>query len=207
MNVAALRASGYEIGFDPETDVLQTSAIVYRARNRVGSAVIICGGGSPKNFALQTQPQLQEIFRIEESGIDCSIQFTDARPDTGGLSGATPQEAVTWGNNPSKLSKAVTCYTDVTIALPIFTAYTLAQCQPRPLRRLYEHLDDYVQKLMSTPAVKQAAIQYPPYRIYGKGYSGNNYNQPISHTSTEATSHVHEGDSPIPVTEVAVVAC
>lgn len=190
MNVAALRASGYEIGFDPEADILETSAIVYHAKQQGGeSAIIICGGGSPKNFALQTQPQLQEIFGIEESGHDYFIQFTDARPDTGGLSGATPQEAVTWGKvNPSKLANTVVCCTDVTIALPIFTAYTLAQCSPRPLKRLYELLGEHVQQLLSLPGVKQSVTEHVPYRIYGKGTYTSPRNPPVRQSPTRTTA-------------------
>src|SRR5690606_36541572 len=96
MNVAALRLAGHEIGFDPELDVNETTAIVYGAKSSGGkSAVLIFGGGSPKNFILQTEPQIQEIMGIDERGHDYFVQITDARPDTGGLSGATPAEAVT----------------------------------------------------------------------------------------------------------------
>src|SRR6266480_3412659 len=74
MNVAALRTDGYEVGFDPEADVTETTAVVYEAKQNGGrSAVIILGGGSPKNFALQTEPQLQEILGIEEKGHDYFI--------------------------------------------------------------------------------------------------------------------------------------
>ena len=61
------------------------------------SAILILGGGCPKNFMLQTEPQIQEVLGIDESGHDFFLQITDARPDTGGLSGATPAEAVSWG--------------------------------------------------------------------------------------------------------------
>jgi deoxyhypusine synthase len=151
MNVAALRANGLEVGFDPEADVTETTAIVYRAKHTGGkSAVIILGGGSPKNFALQTEPQLQEILGIEERGHDYYIQFTDARVDTGGLSGATPQEAVTWGKvDPSQLPDTVVCYVDSTIALPILAAYALARREPRPLRRLYDEREAMVEDLLS----------------------------------------------------------
>ena len=57
---------------------------------------MILGGGSPKNFILQTEPQIQEVLGLSESGHDYFLQFTDARPDTGGLS-ATASEAMTWG--------------------------------------------------------------------------------------------------------------
>ncbi len=52
------------------------------------SSVLILGGGSPKNFMLQTEPQIQEVLGLAEAGHDYFLQFTDARPDTGGLSAA-----------------------------------------------------------------------------------------------------------------------
>ncbi|MFL5899450.1 MAG: deoxyhypusine synthase family protein, partial [Solirubrobacterales bacterium] len=74
-----------------------------------------------------------------ESGHDYFLQITDARPDTGGLSGATASEAMTWGKvDPDRLPDSVTCYTDSTLALPLLTAYALARHAPRPLKRLYD---------------------------------------------------------------------
>ena len=103
------------------------------------SGVVLWGGGSPKNFMLQTEPQIQEVLRIKEVGQDFFIQVTDARPDTGGLSGATPSEAVSWGKvDPTKLPDAVVCYTDTTIAMPLLTHYALAKHKPRKLKRLYD---------------------------------------------------------------------
>ena len=102
---------------------------------------LILGGGSPKNFILQTEPQIQEVLGLSESGHDYFLQVTDARPDTGGLSGATASEAMTWGKvDPDTLPDSVTCYTDSTIALPLLTAYARARHAPRPLRRLYDQI-------------------------------------------------------------------
>src|SRR5205085_10314927 len=112
------------------------------------SGVFILGGGSPKNFVLQTEPQIQEVLKIEEKGHDYFLQVTDARPDTGGLSGATPQEAVSWGKiDPDRLPDAVVCYLDSTIAAPIIAAYALARHQPRKLKRLYNRRDEMMQLL------------------------------------------------------------
>jgi deoxyhypusine synthase len=154
MNVAALRLAGGQVGFDPEADVNETTAIVYSAKSGGGkSAVLIFGGGSPKNFALQTEPQIQEIMGIPEAGHDYFAQITDARPDTGGLSGATPAEAVTWGKvDPSQLPDTVVCYTDSTIAIPIIAAYALANRQRRPLKRLYDRRDAMLKLLSDTYA-------------------------------------------------------
>ena len=141
MNLAALSFLDSKLQIDPLRDVNETASIVYQAKRDEGkSGVLILGGGSPKNFILQTEPQIQEVLGLAESGHDYFLQITDARPDTGGLSGATATEAMTWGKvDPDKLPDSVTCYTDSTIALPLLTAYALARHPARPLRRLYDH--------------------------------------------------------------------
>ena len=149
MNVAAMALTGSRLVVDPNADVNETAAIVYAAKRSGGrSAVFILGGGSPKNFMLQTEPQIQEVLGLEEKGHDYFLQVTDARPDTGGLSGATPSEAVSWGKvDPEQLPDTVVVYTDATIALPLLTAYALAHRRPRPLRRLYDRREDLVKEL------------------------------------------------------------
>ena len=114
------------------------------------SSVFILGGGSPKNFMLQTEPQIQEVMGIEEKGHDYFLQCTDARPDTGGLSGATPAEAVSWGKvDPDTLPDCVVCYADSTIALPLLTAYCLSRVKPRKLKRLYDRRDEILDKVQA----------------------------------------------------------
>lgn len=149
MNLAALQLEGSKLRIDPLRDVNQSAAIVYGAKKKQGrSGVFILGGGSPKNFILQTEPQIQEVLGLPESGHDYFLQITDARPDTGGLSGATPQEAMTWGKvNPEQLPDTVTCYLDSTVALPLIAVYALAQHPPRPLRRLMDYLESLTTQL------------------------------------------------------------
>jgi deoxyhypusine synthase len=149
MNVAAGALQGNQLTIDVNADVNETAAIVLDGKRRGGtSAVLIFGGGSPKNFMLQTEPQIQEVLGIAEKGHDYFLQFTDARPDTGGLSGATPAEAVSWGKvDPDRLPDAVVCYTDSTIALPLLTAYALTRREPREPKRLYRRRDEMMQRL------------------------------------------------------------
>jgi deoxyhypusine synthase len=151
MNVAAKRLDGNKLNFDVSLDVNETASIVLDAKRSGGNhAVFILGGGSPKNFLLQTEPQIQEVLGIAEKGHDYFLQVTDARADTGGLSGATPAEAVSWGKvDPDKLPDAVVCYVDSTIALPIITAYALARHEARPLKRLYDRREEMLEKLKS----------------------------------------------------------
>src|SRR5215831_11746270 len=150
MNVAAKALTGNKLRFDVNADVNETAAIVLNAKRSGGkSAVLIFGGGSPKNFLLQTEPQIQEVLKIEEKGHDYFLQVTDARPDTGGLSGATPSEAVSWGKiDPDRLPDAVVCYCDSTIVLPVLTAYALANHPPRKPKRLYDRRDELMDRLV-----------------------------------------------------------
>ena len=158
MNLAAAGLAGGKLQIDTLRDVNETASIVYDAKRAGGSSgVLILGGGSPKNFILQTEPQIQEVLGLAESGHDYFLQVTDARPDTGGLSGATAHEAMTWGKvDPEKLPDAVVCYTDTTIALPLLTAYALARCKPRPLKRLYDRRESLYQALTDAYLAREA---------------------------------------------------
>ena len=149
MNVAEQALAGSQLRFEVSADVNETSALVFDAKVRGGkSGVLLIGGGSPKNFVLQTEPQIQEVLGISEKGHDYYLQMTDARPDTGGLSGATPAEAVSWGKvDPDKLPGTVVCYLDNTVALPVLAAYALAKRKPRKLKRLYDRRPDLMRQL------------------------------------------------------------
>jgi len=149
MNVAEQALAGSRLRFDVSADVNETAAIVFHAKAHGGkSGVLIIGGGSPKNFVLQTEPQLQEVLGISETGHDYYLQITDARPDTGGLSGATPSEAVSWGKlDPDRLPDTVVCYVDSTVGFPILAAYALARRKPRRLKRLYHERAEMMRQL------------------------------------------------------------
>jgi len=149
MNAAALALEGRGPLVDVNLDVNLSAAIVYDAKKSGGrTACWILGGGSPKNFLLQTEPHLHEVLGIPEAGHDFFMQFTDARPDTGGLSGATPSEAVSWGKiDPDQLPSTVVAYVDSTIALPILTHYVLANVPKRKPKRLCDRLDQLLEQI------------------------------------------------------------
>ena len=158
MNVAEQALAGSRLRFDSSADVNETSAIVFDAKTQGGkSGVLIIGGGSPKNFVLQTEPQIQEVLGISEKGHDYYLQITDARPDTGGLSGATPAEAVSWGKvDPAQLPGTVVCYLDTTVGLPVLAAYALGKRKKRPLKRLYERRDEMLERLRAAYTAAKA---------------------------------------------------
>ncbi|MFZ5624348.1 MAG: homospermidine biosynthesis protein [Gemmatimonadota bacterium] len=170
MNVAEQALAGSKLRFDVSADVNETAAIVLEAKRSGGkSGALIIGGGSPKNFLLQTEPQIQEVLGIDERGHDYFLQITDARPDVGGLSGATPNEAVSWGKiDPDMLPGTVVCYTDSTIALPLLTAYALARKAPRPLKRLYGRRQAMMDRLVSE---YRAALAFRDRRAAEAGFA------------------------------------
>jgi deoxyhypusine synthase len=140
LDIAAVSMHAATVELDPILDINETAGLVFAAK-RPGhrSAVVLLGGGSPKNFVLQTVPHITECLGLKMKGHDYFLQVTDARPDTGGLSGATPHEAVSWGKvDPDGVPDAVVCYADTTIVLPLMTAYALARHAPRPPKRLYD---------------------------------------------------------------------
>lgn len=161
MNVAGLELLAevagmrdrFQLKINPSIDVNDSTAIILNAKKyeKGKTGVILIGGGSPKNFMLQTEPQIQEVLMIPEVGQDYDINVTDARPDTGGLSGAPPSEAASWGKiDPTKLEETVTAYLDVTVALPIMAAYAIQTTKPRRLKRLYDRGAELHEKLIKS---------------------------------------------------------
>ena len=161
MNIAGVEllaeASGlldkFKLKINPSIDVNDSTAIILNAKQyeKGKTGVILIGGGSPKNFMLQTEPQIQEVLMIPEAGQDYDINITDARPDTGGLSGAPPSEAASWGKiDPTKLEETVTAYVDVTVAFPLMAAYVLQTTKPKKQKRLYDRGQELREKLIKS---------------------------------------------------------
>ncbi|OHA13105.1 MAG: hypothetical protein A2909_01380 [Candidatus Tagabacteria bacterium RIFCSPLOWO2_01_FULL_39_11] len=82
--------------FDIEQDINEMAALQYLAQQEGKFAVIILGGGVPKNFTLQGEPYLQQILGIDVKGFDIDIQIGMADVRDGGLSGCTASEGTTW---------------------------------------------------------------------------------------------------------------
>ena len=125
-------------------EVIEQGAILYNSKK---SGIIELGGGVPKNTAQQTGPLLDQILRRDSGGQDYIIQITDARPDTGGLSGATLQEGKSWGKVHDAHNDVITVYADSTIAFPILALYVLSNQKSRKPKRLYKKLNKYYEDL------------------------------------------------------------
>jgi deoxyhypusine synthase len=138
--------NGSTLMIDPNLDVNEVCAIILQGTR---NGCIILGGGSPKNFYLQGQPTLWEVYGIPKGGNEFFIQITTDQVVWGGLSGATPSEAVSWGKvNPGVLPDTVVAYCDSTIAFPLFCEYAVgSQHSTRPRRELYHQRKALVAEL------------------------------------------------------------
>ncbi len=131
---------------DPNRDVNEVCSFILAGRK---NGCLILGGGSPKNFYLQGQPTLWEVYGIPKGGNDYFIQFTTDQVVWGGLSGATPAEAVSWGKvNPGVLPDTVVAYCDSTVAFPLFCEYVVgSERGRRECKQLVHRRDELVMKL------------------------------------------------------------
>ena len=125
-------------------DIAESAAILWKSKTSAGLEL---GGGVPKNFFQQTGPTLYQILKIKEGGHDYVIQLTDARPDTGGLSGATIQEGKSWGKIKTSHSGNVIVYGDSSVYFPILCSYVFSECKQRKPKRLYELKDKFVKEM------------------------------------------------------------
>ncbi len=126
------------------SDISESAAILWKSKISGG---IELGGGVPKNFFQQTGPTLYQILKIKEGGHDYVIQLTDARPDTGGLSGATIQEGKSWGKIKTSHSGNVIVYGDSSVYFPLLCSYVLSECKPRKPKKLYHLKDKFVKEM------------------------------------------------------------
>jgi len=144
LNLAVQRLKGKIYNLDFVREIIEQASILFNSKK---SGIVEIGGGVPKNTAQQTGPLLDQILRRNDGGQDYIIQITDARPDTGGLSGATLQEGKSWGKVQDAHEGVVTVYADATIAFPILALYVLSNQKARKPKRLYKKLDQFYQNL------------------------------------------------------------
>jgi deoxyhypusine synthase len=144
LNLAVHRLENKKFDLDFVREIIEQAAIVYGSKK---SAILELGGGVPKNTAQQTGPLLDQILKRNDGGQEYIIQITDARPDTGGLSGATLQEGKSWGKIQDSHNGIITVYADATIAFPILALYVLSNQKSREPKRLYKKIGELYNKL------------------------------------------------------------
>lgn len=146
LDLIPLRLGGKRFLLDFVREITEQAAVVYNSKK---SGALEIGGGVPKNTLQQTAPSLDQILHLNHGGLDYIIQLTDARPDTGGLSGATLQEGKSWGKVKTSHENLITVYGDASISFPLLCLYVIAKHKPRQPKRLYTKLDEYYESLKS----------------------------------------------------------
>jgi len=140
LNLVLPQLLDHPVRLNPILDVIETAAII---RDAELNGVVEIGGGSPKNFYLQTQPALHQILLDRsKGGHDFFLQLTTDAPHWGGLSGATPGEARSWGKLKDAQRNNVVVYSCASITFPLIAQYALVRARPRPHQRLYRRLED-----------------------------------------------------------------
>jgi deoxyhypusine synthase len=144
LNMLPLLLEGKGIFPNVILDVAESAAILWKSKRSGGLEL---GGGVPKNFFQQTGPALYQILKIKEGGQDYLIQLTDARADTGGLSGATLQEGKSWGKIKTSHKGNVVVYGDSSVYFPILCSYVISVCKRRKHKQIYENKDSWVEEM------------------------------------------------------------
>ncbi|HET6458456.1 MAG TPA: deoxyhypusine synthase family protein, partial [Nitrosopumilaceae archaeon] len=144
LDLAPLRLANKPFALDFVREIIEHAAILYNSKK---AGIVEIGGGVPKNTAQQTGPLLDQILGLGHGGQNYIIQITDARPDTGGLSGATLQEGKSWGKVKDSHEDVIVVYADATIAFPVLCLYALSKEKSRKPKRLYKKLGQYYEEL------------------------------------------------------------
>ena len=136
INILEMVADGERILPNVILDIAESAAILWKSKSSSGLEL---GGGVPKNFFQQTGPAIYQLLNLKKVAQDYIIQLTDARPDTGGLSGATIEEGKSWGKTRSSHSGNVVVYGDASVYFPLLCSYALSECKPRGQKELYTY--------------------------------------------------------------------
>ena len=100
-----------DFSLDALADMSELTGIAHEAE-RAGTFLV--GGGVPKNYTLQT-------MLVTPGAYDYAVQWTMDPKQTGGLSGATLDEARSWGKL-EKDAENVSVYADASITMPLVIA-------------------------------------------------------------------------------------
>lgn len=146
----AYTESNFRFRLDIEKDVFSMAALQHWARaQQKDTAVWIFGGGVPKNFTLQGEPLLSQIFNVEARGFDIDVQICVEVEDNGALSSCSSGEGHTWGKvSEDFVQNSIYLRSDVTLTLPWLTHSLLSEpTLRRAPKKLYERLPEAIELL------------------------------------------------------------
>jgi deoxyhypusine synthase len=109
-----------DLALDALADMTPLTDLAFDADN---AGCLLIGGGVPKNFALQT-------MLVTPRAYDYAVQITMDPEATGGLSGATLEEARSWGKL-EKGAENASVYGDATVFLPLLVAAARERIETR----------------------------------------------------------------------------
>ncbi len=148
-------ACSHRFEYDLHADVFEACAYHYWGlfnSDAKALAALILGGGVPKNYSLQPEPTLSQIFRLPNiRGYDYDVQIVSSPATDGSLSSCPPAEAVTWGKvNPDTYQqKTASLQADYSLVMPFIAAALLAKLPPQPQLRLYNQREQLTARLMA----------------------------------------------------------
>lgn len=152
LNAVKLRSElgeDFRFRLDLYADVHAMAALQWSLQRQGSTAVWIFGGGVPKNYTLQGEPTLSQIYGLDARGFDVDLQICVDPVDNGALSSCPAGEGHTWGKVSADCAERSSVYvhTDLTAVLPFLTHALLADGLSRPQRRLLDQLDEAVTAL------------------------------------------------------------
>ena len=166
--LARLGKIQYNFDYDLHEDVFESCA--YHSWGLFDSepktmAILILGGGVPKNYSLQPEPTLSQIFFLENiRGYDYDAQIVSSPVTDGSLSSCAPGEAVSWGkvNPETYTTQTVSMQGDYSSYMPFLVralvGKELIHHQPEPLR-LYAKRDELKKKLLDAIGNDEGAME------------------------------------------------
>jgi deoxyhypusine synthase len=166
--LARLNKIKYGFDYDLHEDVFESCAYHYWGlfnSDAKSIAVLILGGGVPKNYSLQPEPALSQIFFLSNiRGYDYDAQIVSAPVTDGSLSSCEPAEAVSWGkvNPDTYTTQTVSMQGDYSSYMPFvvraLVGKELLHNPPQPLR-LYAKRAALKEKLLSTIASEEGVME------------------------------------------------
>jgi deoxyhypusine synthase len=146
VELKALLGDDFAHALDAAADVHAMAALQWLAQREGKTAVWIFGGGVPKNYTLQGEPVLSQIFRLDARGFDIDVQICVDPVDNGALSSCPAGEGHTWGKVSAECMETSSVYVhcDVTAVLPWLTCALLATDHTRPGKRMGERIAEAV---------------------------------------------------------------
>jgi len=157
----------YGFDYDLHEDVFESCAYHYWGlfnSEAKSLAVLILGGGVPKNYSLQPEPALSQIFFLKNiRGYDYDAQIVSSPVTDGSLSSCEPAEAVSWGkvNPDTYTTQTVSMQGDYSSYMPFvvraLVGKELLHNPPEPLR-LYGKRAELKDKLLATIGNDEGAM-------------------------------------------------